>query len=38
MKIANMVRAGSAALLALLVLGGVIAATRVDAIRMGGAT
>jgi methyl-accepting chemotaxis protein len=37
MKIANMVRAGSAALLALLVLGGVIAATRVDAIRMGGA-
>jgi len=37
MKIANMVRAGSTALLALLVVGGVIAATRVDAIRMGGA-
>ena len=37
MKIADMVRAGSTALLALLVIGGVIAATRVDAIRMGGA-
>ncbi|MDT8759463.1 methyl-accepting chemotaxis protein [Sphingomonas psychrotolerans] len=37
MKIADLVRAGSAALLALLLLAGVVAATRVDAIRMGGA-
>jgi methyl-accepting chemotaxis protein len=37
MSIANMVRAGSAALLALLLMAGVLAATRIDAIRMGGA-
>ncbi|UYY59525.1 methyl-accepting chemotaxis protein [Sphingomonas sp. S2-65] len=36
MSIANLVRAGSAALLALLLLAGVLAATRIDAIRMGG--
>jgi methyl-accepting chemotaxis protein len=37
MSIANLVRAGSAALLALLLMAGVLAATRIDAIRMGGA-